>query len=188
MNKRKYSKCKTYLLPLIAEVLDLDIKFMPYLINTFMFDSENQYVDCFYILHEFNFKNPEFTHYEHKLTNNKLFVKNIDLDNKVVYVFKFPEEYLPEYYFLMNSEYSKFGDDAKKLILRFWGQVYSGNPLGVNFLIKVKNILYKEEKLRKKLELDLGVKLDEDQELGDFVNLENETFKIEDFKQSKIIK
>ena len=187
MSRTKYTKSKTYLLPLMSEVLDLNIKFMPQLLNTYMFDDKNEYQDCFFILHEFNFKNPEFTSYEHKLVNNPLFVKNIDLDNKVVYVFKFPEEYLKEYYHLSNSKYSSFGEDAKQLILRFWGEVYSGNSLGVNFLLKVKNILYKDKKLKEKLEKDLGVKLDDDQELGDYVDLENETFKIEEFKQNKII-
>ena len=173
-----YNKSKTYLLPLISEVLDLDIKFLPYLINTYLFDENNEYENCIFILHEFNFKNPEFTKYEHKLVNNDLFVKNIDIDDKVVYVFKFPEEYLNEYNCLLNSEYSKFGDDAKQLILRFWGEVYSGNASGVNFLLKVKKILYKDEKLRKELETKLGVKIHAEQELGDFVEVDNETLRI----------
>jgi hypothetical protein len=187
MSKLKYTKSKTYLLPLMSEVLDLNLKFIPYLLNTYMFDDKNEFQNCIFILHEFNFKNPEFTAYEHKLINNPLFVKHIDLDNKVVYVFKFPEEYLTEYYHLTNSNYSLFGNDAKQLILKFWGQVYSGNSLGVNFLLKVKNILYKDKKLKEKLEKDLGVKLDDNQELGDYVDLENETFKIEEFKQNIIV-
>lgn len=186
MNKILYNKSKTYLLPLLSEVLDLNIKFLPYLINTYMFEEDSELKDCIFILHDFNFKNPEFTHYEHKLTNNPLFVKHLDIDNKVVYVFKFPEEYLPEYNNLMLSKYSEFGEDAKKLILRFWGEVYSGNSLGVNFLIKVKQILYKDSKLRERIEKNLGVKLDEDQELGDYVDLKNETFKIEEFVKSKV--
>ena len=187
MSRIKYTKSKTYLLPLMSEVLDLNIKFMPYLLNVYMFDDKDEFKNCIFILHEFNFKNPEFTTYEHKLTNNPLFVKHIDLNNRVVYVFKFPEEYMDEYHYLMSSKYSLFGDDAKKLILRFWGQVYSGNSSSVNFLLKVKNILYKDKKLKEKLEKDLGVKLDDNQELGDYVDLENETFKIEEFKQNKIV-
>ena len=76
-----------------------------------------------------------------------------DINDKVVYIFKFPEEYLNEYNCLLNSQYSKFGDDAKQLILRFWGEVYSGNSAGVNFLLKVKQILYKEEKLKERLQI-----------------------------------
>lgn len=170
----KYTKSKTYLLPLLSEVVDLRIKFIPYLLNTYMFDENNKFQECFYILHDFNFKNPEFTAYEHKLVNNPLFVKQIDIDNKVIYIFKFPEEYLDEYYKLLDSRYSEFGEDAKKLILKFWGEVYSGNSSGVNFLLKVKQILYKDEKLRQKIQTNLGVTIDKNQELGDHVDPENE--------------
>ena len=172
--KLRFNKSKTYLLPLLSEVLDLNIKFLPYLINTYLFDENNEYENCICILHEFNFKNPEFTKYEHKLTNNELFVKHIDIDDKVVYIFKFPEEYLNEYNCLLNSQYSKFGDDAKQLILRFWGEVYSGNSAGVNFLLKIKQILYKDLKLKERLQKELGVTLDSNQELGDYVNPHNE--------------
>ena len=170
----RYTKSKTYLLPLLSEVLHLKLEFLPQLINTFMFDENEEYKNCFFIQHEFNFKNPAFTSYEHKLTSNELFVKSIDLDNQVIYIFKFPEEYLKEYNHLAKSEYSKFGKDAKDLILRFWGEVYSGNPAGVNFLLKVKQILYKEEKLRKQLESDLKITLDENQELGEYIDPKNE--------------
>lgn len=172
--KIKYNKSKTYLLPLLSEVLDLDIKFLPYLLNIYMFDENNEYNDHIFLLHEFNFKNPEFTKYEHKLTNNPLFVKHIDIGSKVIYVFKFPEEYISEYYKLLDSKYSEFGDDAKQLILRFWGEVYSGSSLGVNFLLKIKQILYKDQKLKEKLQKELGVILENNQELGDYVNPNNE--------------
>jgi len=105
----------------------------------------------------------------------------------VVYIFKFPEEYLNEYNCLLNSQYSKFGDDAKQLILRFWAEVYSGNSAGVNFLLKIKQILYKDQKLKERLQKELGVIIDNNQELGDYVNPHNEIFFIEDLKQVKII-
>ncbi|HEX8586135.1 MAG TPA: hypothetical protein VF680_17215 [Allosphingosinicella sp.] len=156
-----------------------------------MFGEDPELQNCFYILHEFSFKNPDFTAYEHKLTNNPLFVKHIDLDNKVIYIFRFPEEYLNEYAYLYNSQYSKFGEDAKQLILDFWGQVYSGNTLGIPFLQKVKDILYKSPKLKEKIEKELSSKehkvvLDVNQELGEYVEQEYETFKIEEFVKSKV--
>lgn len=183
MSKLKYTKSKTYILPLLSEVLDLDIKFLPQLINTYMFDENNEYENCIFLLHEFNFKNPEFTKYEHKLITNPLFIKHIDVGNKVVYVFKFPEEYLNEYNCLLNSQYSKFGDDAKQLILRFWGEVYSGNSSGVNFLLKVKQILYKDSKLKERLQKDLNVVISNEQELGDYIDPHNEVLIISEVKE-----
>jgi len=187
MSGIKYNKSKTYLLPLMSEVLELEIKFMPYLLNTYMHDEEHDYQDCLFILHQFNFKNPEFTAYEHRLTSNPLFLKHIDIGDKVVYVFKFPEEYMKEYNYFYNSQYSKFGEDAKELILRFWGEVYSGNQLGIPFLQKVRQILYKSNKLKEKIEKELStdkhkVTLDDNQELGEYIDEKNETFKLEEFE------
>jgi len=178
MSKVRYNKSKTYLLPLLAEVIDIDVRFFNHLQNTFIFDVEGKYKDCMLILHDFSFKNPEFTAYEHKLTNNPYFVDLIDIDNKVLYVFKFPEEYMDEYNHFKNGKYSLFGKDAKDTIINFFGKIYTGNLNAVNFLLLIKQILYKEPKLKEKIENELGVRLSEDAELTDIITFENETFDI----------
>lgn len=189
MSSIVYNKSKTYLLPLLSELIAFEDKFLPYLENTYMFDDENEFKECFYILHDFSFRNPEFTSYEHRLTNNKLFVKHIDIGNKVLYIFKFPEEYLHEYYCLRDSKYSKFGKDAKELILDYWTKMYGKSSAGINFILKVKQILFKEDKLKKEIEDRLSTKdngiviLDDDAELGEFVKVENETFNLKQFKK-----
>lgn len=157
------------------------MKFMRYLLNTYMFVDEGDYKECLCILHEFTFKDPQFTAYEHRLTNNPLFVKCIDIDNKVLYIFKFPEEYLSEYYKFYEGKYSEFGEDAKQLILKFWAEVNKGNTASVQFLIKLKDILYKGTKLKETIEKKLGVKLNDDQELGEIIDIELETFKLEEY-------
>jgi len=189
MSKRRYNLSKTYLLPLMSEVIHLDPKFMPYLENTYMFDEDNEYNECFLIEHEFSFKNPEFTAYEHKLINNEYFIKCIDKGDRVIYVFKFPSEYLNEYYALQNSKYSEFGEDAKKLILRFWTEIYGKVPAGINVILKMKQILYKDEKLKKQIENNLSSKLhkvvlDDDAELGERVEISNEVLKINEKESS----
>ena len=118
MAKLRYNKSKTYLLPLLSELISFDKKYFSFLKNTYCKDDLNMYKNCFYILHDFSFRNPEFTAYEHKLINNAYFVDLIDINNEqVLYVFKFPEEYLTEYDKFMNSKYSQFGLDAKELII-----------------------------------------------------------------------
>lgn len=176
MKKIKFNKSKTYLLPLLSELINFDKKFLPFLENTFLLDTDSKYKNCICILHEFNFKNPEFTHYEHALTNNELFVELHDIGNKVLYVFNFPDEYLHEYNKLLSSEYSQFGLDAKELILEFWTEVHGENPGAIGFLKKLKQILFKEEELKKELEKKLNIKIDSGAELGDHVYIENETF------------
>jgi len=180
-----YNKSKTYLLPLLSEVINFDMKFINNLLNTYMFEESNEYPECLCIVHDFSFKVPEFTAYEHRLTASPLFVKSIDIDNKVIYIFKFPDEYIQEYYSLAESKYSEFGNDAKELILRFWADIYSNNPNGIPFLIKVKQILYRDEKLKQILEKNLKITLTENQELGDYVEKDNETLKVSDYQKSK---
>ena len=184
----RINKSKTYLLPLISELVDLDLRFFKYLKNTYIFDSDNEYENCIFIYHEFNFKNPEFTAYEHKLIKNEYFVDLVDVDDKVIYIFKFPEEYLHEYNCYINGKYSEFGVDAKELILTFWTRVYENNPNAIPFLIKVKQILFKDEKLKKIIENDLKVSLSNDAELGECMNKKDETInlKIEEKKKYNI--
>lgn len=172
-----YNKSKTYLLPLISEFVGIEKEFIKFLVDTYMY-IENDDTPYLGILHDFSFKNPEFTAYENRLVNNDLFYKCIDLNNQVLYLFKFPEIYLSEFELFKESKYSEFGEDAKKLILKFWGQIYNGNSGIIPVLIKIRQILYKDEKLRKKLEKELDITIDENQELGEFVDINEETFKL----------
>lgn len=180
----KFNKSKTYLLPLLSEIVNIDKQYLPYLNNTFMVDSENKYENCLYILHDFDLSNPKFTTYEHHLINNELFMDMYDIGNQVLYVFKFPEEYLHEYNCLKNSKYSEFKDDAKELILEFWTVMYGNTPNAIAFLTKVKDILFKTTKYRQKLEQSLSsrtqkIVISSEAELGDIIDITNETF---DFK------
>ncbi len=178
------NRSKTYLLPLLSEIVNFDMRFMKHLLNTYMYIGSGEYENCLCILHEFNFKDPEFTSYEHRLTKNELFVKCIDIDNKVLYIFRFPEIYIKEYNLFKEGKYSEFGNDVKELILKFWAEVFKGASVAIPFLIKVKQILYKEEKLKNIIEEELGVTLDANQELGDISDPEKETFKIKHFIKS----
>jgi hypothetical protein len=190
VKKVKFNKSKTYLLPLISELVNIEKQYLPYLNNTFMVDNEGKYENCIYILHDFDLSNPKFTTYEHHLINNELFVDMYDIGNQVLYVFKFPEEYLHEYNCLKNSKYSEFKDDAKELILEFWTVMYGENPNSLPFLTKVKDILFKTTKYRQKLEQSLSsrtqkIVISSEAELGDIIDIENETF---DFKVLENIK
>jgi hypothetical protein len=178
-----YNKSKTYLLPLLSEFIEFDFKFMNCLDNTYMYADVEGYENHFFIEHSFDFGSPEFVAYESKLENNELFVEYIDIGDKVLYIFKFPEDYLHEYNCLINGRYSAFGVDAKELILKFWNTVYAEDITAVFTLLKIKQILFKDEKLRKQLEKELSspkapIIIDEDAELGSFVYKEQETFEL----------
>lgn len=177
------NKSKTYLLPLLSEFIDFDRKFYKFIKGTFINFDDEECENCIGILHDFSFKNPAFTAYEHKLIKNELFVKMIDIDNYVFYVFKFPEVYMHEYNCFKKGQYSRFGVDAKELILEFFNHVYKGNINATPFLLKVNQILFKDKKLKRQLEQELHVTLDDDAELSDTPDMESEFFEIKNIQK-----
>ncbi|MGK2861893.1 MAG: hypothetical protein ACSLE0_08165 [Chitinophagaceae bacterium] len=168
------NKSKTYLLPLLSEMVNFDKKYWQFIKDTYI--NIEGHENCLAVLHDFSFKNPEFTAYEHKLIKNELFVKLIDIGDSVLYIFKFPEIYMHEYNSFKEGKFSKFGTDAKELVLEFYNHVYKGNMGATSFLLKVNQILFKDKKLKRQIEEELNVRLDESAELSGVPNKLEETF------------
>lgn len=182
------NKSKTYLLPLLSEIVSFEKRFYKFIVNTYIHFNDEKYKNCIGILHNFSFRNPDFTAYEHKLIKNELFVELIDIGDDVLYIFKFPEEYLHEYNSFINGHYSKFGTDAKEMILEFFNHIYKGNINATPFLLKVNQVLFKDTKLKRQLENELNVKLPDEAELSDIPSVEAETFDLSKYtKESKIL-
>lgn len=176
----RYNKSKTYLLPLLSEFVQFDFKYYYLLENSYIYDNLSKYNNCIYLLHKVKIQDPEFTKYEHKLLNNNLFTGLVDLDKDYsVYVFKFPEDYMFEYKLFEQGKYSEFGEDSKSLILKFWTELHQNNINAVNFLVKLKQILFRDDKLRRSLEQELKVKLPETAELTDKIKVDHETIYLE---------
>lgn len=189
MSNIRYNKSKTYLLPLISEFVNIKKEYFYNLENTYISDDKSIYKDCIYLLHNFSFKNPKLTLYEHMLTDNQFFVDLIDdpKNNKVIYVFKFPEEYMFEYNKFKEGKYSEFNKDAKEIILNFYGHIYSNNERAVSFLLKTKQILFKNKILKEKYERELNVVIDSNAELSDPINEEDETIKLSELIDSQVM-
>ncbi len=185
---KKSNKSKTYLLPLLSEVININEETIKFIGNTYMFDTKNEYLNAFYIELKSDFSDPEYTQYEHSLTENDYYLQSIDYDDgTTLFIFNFPEEYLHERKMFLEGKYSKFQEDAKTLIKEFWTEIYGTDNYAVNFLIKIKQVLNKEKRLKEKLEKSLGVTLSDDAELGDLVNKESETIKLTyENKNSKV--
>lgn len=180
------NKSKTYLLPLLSELVNFDFKFFENLKNTFMYDDLGTYKDCLLILHDFSFKNPEYTKYEQTLIECEYFVDFIDINNQVLYIFKFPEEYMVEYNAYKEGNYSQFGRDAKEMIMSFYARIYKGNLGAINFLIKVKQVLFKSDTLKKKLEKELNVSISDKAELSDPMDVKKETFELSKYLKTVV--
>lgn len=184
------NRSRTYLLPLIAPLIGIKDEYFNLIENTYLFLDEDMSPGKIHILQNFSFKVPEYTSYEHEIIDNQYFDEFKDFNGKVLYSFKFPEEYLPEYHNYIDSKFSKFGTDAKEEILDFWTRLVGKTTNGVNTVLKIKHILNKDKTLKAKLEQELSsrdhkVILDEDAELGSKVKLENEIFKLDEYKLKK---
>lgn len=182
MSKTNISK--TYLLPLLSQSINIDYSFAKYITQTYMYDNEGIHDKCIFIEHIFDIKDPKFTKYEHLLTSHPLFKELYDLkDDKVVYVFNFPPEFINEYNLFEKGIYSKFGEDSKENILFFWTKVYEENPYIGTILKQIKDILYKDPLYRVKLAKSLSddnndITIEDDAELGNLITIEDETFNI----------
>lgn len=169
------NRSKTYLLPLILEFFNLPENLSHNFINCFIFDKNKVHENCIFLLYKYDIKNPKFTKFEYELSKTKGYVTHYDLkDNLILFVLQFPEEYLEEYIHYINSEYSKYGDDAKEKILDY----YKRKNIPQKVYMKVRNILYKDKSLKLELEQMLGVKLSDDSELGEIVDDISETIDI----------
>ena len=75
-----------------------------------------------------------------------------------------------------------FLEDAKKQILKFWTVIKGKQISGASFILKIKQILYKDKKLKEELENRLKVKIADDAELGSLVDLNSETINLNEYK------
>lgn len=168
------NRSKTYLLPLINEFLDLPYHLNHLFINTYVNDLENKYEDCFFLHYRYALKDPKFTKFEYELGKRNGYITHIDLkDNEVLYIFKFPEEFMYEYQMFKTGKYSRFRHDCKSLVLKYWNSKLSNATI-----TKLKQIFDKSDILRKEMERTLKIKLTSDDELGEMMDETKETINI----------
>lgn len=172
----------TYLIPLLGEQVYFDKQILKHIKNTYLFSTKHTVGDLFFILCNFDYSDPDYAKLESRLISNDLYLESYDILTDTLYVFKFPPEYKAEYLNFIQGKYSKFQNDAKRIILSFWGELYGDIPLFVTTtLLKIKQVLYKDKKLKERLENELSsnnhkVILPEDAELGNKINIEKEQF------------
>lgn len=194
IRKNKYTgarenKSKTYLLPLLLDVVNFDLKtYYKYIKNTYVSDLKNEYQNCLFVEIAFDFETPDFIKFEHSLKQNELFVKSYDLsEDSVIYVFNFPEDYLDEYNWFLDGKYSQFSKSAKELIYLTHRRVYSDESFIIQYLVYLKQVLDRGAQLRKTLNKRLKVNLPEYAELESISDIINETINLEKNESKHIV-
>lgn len=172
------NKSKTYLLPLLSDSYYLPESIMKNFINCYIYDEDNLHDNCIYLLFNYDIKNPAFTKFEYELSQTPGFEKHYDLDNnQILFVLRFPREFLAEYYHFINGKYSLYQKEAVDMIVKYL--IY--NKANINFINKIKQIFNKDPKLKLQLEAEIGMKLDSNAELGGIADIEKETINIKKY-------
>lgn len=170
------NRSKTYLYPLLLEFFNLPDNIAHNFINCFVLDVKMLHTGCIYLLYNYDVKNREFIKFEYELSRTDGYIKHYDLkNNNILFVLKFPEEYMYEYNCYIDSEYSKYKTDAKNIILRYYK-----NKVSSVIYNRLNGILNKSPELKIELEKRLGVSLSNESELGEIVDVIAETIDIED--------
>jgi len=179
------NKSKIYLLPLFLNTLKINKEFISQIQNTYLLHNNHVIDKCIGITFKHSIlKNPKYITDIQNLILNDSFIQMDQNSDEILYLFEFPEKYFPEYFKFVKGRYSQFSRRAKELILRFWTETQIVDKESINDLIHIKQVLFKDEKLRLQLEETLDVKIDINAELGSIVNLDDEKFTSKEMKES----
>lgn len=170
------NKSKSYLVPLLDT--EVKVEYPNLLINSYISDYTIS------LLYEYDSHTTltsqgrvGFPTYEDYLVNHVNFLDKLDINLDqlpcVLYTFLFPSDYYHEYDSFCEGRYSEFSEKAKKTILRFLQRNYSSKG---EVLMNIKQVLYKDESLRKKLSEEFNTEIPKDLELSSVPNLNREKY------------
>jgi len=170
------NKSKTYLLPLIVELLHL--QYVKEIINTFLYISGIDEEPIIGILYKYTDKlefilgeeDGGFMYYLEELKQNEYYINGFELGDYSLVILRLPEELNYAYGCLIAGKYSWLSPEEKRIIIRFLNKYYSSEKQVINRII---GILNKSAYLRNKYERDLGMSLPNDIELSSKIELES---------------
>lgn len=171
------NKSKTYLLPLTISKLNL--KYIDHLENTFLFVRGIDEEPIIALLYEYTDEieydiegDDGFIYYVESLKESRYFIKEFELGDYSLFVFKLPEELNYAYGCLIEGKYSWLTPEQKKIIIMFLNRYYPGEKVTVARII---GILNRSKTIKQAYEKELGVKLPADMELSSRISIEAET-------------
>jgi hypothetical protein len=166
--------CSIFLTPLLG-LEKSELRWEQSFINAFL--GTESHDKCIALLYRFS-ADKEFLVLEKRLRNLKYFVEQKDFDSyHTLFIFEVPEVASYAYQSVVDGRYSEITDLWKLKILRFHGFDRDGHT---------GQILYKDDRLKQKIEAKFDVVLD-DAELHSIPDLEFEIFREEYYKTTKLL-
>ena len=172
VNKVKRTKSFNFLLPMIGGI-GSTIKDFPGVLNCYLNDIQRKAEDSIFVLFDFD-GSVAFGKFEESLTKHKYYVEAYDpTDKHVMFVFGVPD--WKNYDLFLDGKYSKMSETYKKHILQFLDPKIETGP--------IKEILYKSDERKKRLEKEYDIKIPSHLDLYDPPSLREETFDVDEFKK-----
>lgn len=168
------SKAYIYLLPLLFS--DCKTIMSELLVNVYLGCFDSGFDGSIYLAYRFS-GTKEFKEVEKILTNHRLYVTSLNIDDyHTLYQYAIDEDDYSIYELFVTGQYSKFPETYKKKICDFFLPI-TKNLKNSQFY----QVLYKDQRRKLKLEKELGVSLPEDAELLDIPSSKTEIYR-EEFK------
>lgn len=166
------NKSYSYLIPLLNEYCKIDGDYYVMLENVYTRHFEGDVGNIIIISYLSN-EDSGFLAYIQQLKQSEYCQDYIQDDDTINIVFKFPDEYLHEYYCYQQGKFSEFRQEAKNIIVRYVLDIHKYKDAD-----RVKRVLDKDELLRQDLEKRLALTIDKDMELSSIPDEILETFYI----------
>jgi len=161
------NKSRTYILPLVERELKLDLPLLHHLVNTYAYCTVDQIeVAGPSITLELNkgfLDHSDFGRYKKEITESNLFIYYCIKNKYCYYVLKIPDDFMNDYYLLLEGKYSQISTKAKGYILGHLHKFYTHRLEKVH---EVWKILNKDVSLRRQLEERLNTSLSDEDELS----------------------
>jgi hypothetical protein len=163
---KDYTKSKTYILPLLVNHIKIPFGNV---INTYIKHEDHPDKDR-HLFCIFRWSSAKVDgDYEEMLMNHELCEFHVDISTEYYMMcFKIPDELAHNYNCFLKGKYSHISSNGKELITKYYGLTKDKAPYMV---------LYKDERLKNKMESELGVKLSSDSELSSIPDIDHETYK-----------
>lgn len=165
------NKSKTYLLPLLNEYIE--IRNVHLIEDTFInfpdIKDEENYIGLLYKKEPSKRFEEMFIDYE---TSDFLREYRLVDDEKIMFIFIFPEEFNDDYVCFKEGLYSKISGISKNIIIEFTKDTYKYEPIVVDLV----DILYKRENRKAILEKQLQMSIPDDVELSSKIDIKEETY------------
>lgn len=137
-------------------------------INAYINDS-NEVIAVFHIP-----ENHEvFRQFIDMLESNNNYIRYQEDIDEIELHFSIPEFYKADFELFLDGKYSKFSEEYKQHLIKYYGR----KSWRDNYKVNPINVLYPEEFKRQQIANRLGVKIEDIDEVYDRPNLTNETYK-----------